>query len=379
MAVPSSPRRGGALGVFLGILASSGIGAAHVCQHWSPDRWAIPALAGLGFPLFGLVLILSMVMVVRRRRWRWFLLFGAVGFLSGSMYRSVWGGFGVGVASPQIDAPTWKVMGWNVRLYDRYHWLGEGSREGIFEAVSSESPDVLCVQEHLQDEETRSWQIETSMRTALQKEGGQPEVHEVWARQTSTRKFGVATWSIHPIVRRESMLFGTSSNNACAVTDIAWNADTIRVFNAHFASLHFGSEEYAALEDGIPDAEGRGRIWSRMKDAYADRVSQVRVVMEAVSRSPYPVILCGDFNDVPVSWALAQMRDALLDVHDVRSLRMDGTWQGPVPGVRIDHIFVDPLLPVLDYSTGGQGLSDHRYVAAAVQGPIRSSDPVAGQ
>ena len=63
------------------------------------------------------------------------------------------------------------------------------------------------------------------------------------------------------------------------------------------------------------------RIWSRMQKAYMERVTQVRQVMAEVARSP-AVMLCGDFNDVPVSWALQQARDHLRDAHDVRA----GAW-----------------------------------------------------
>ena len=107
-------------------------------------------------------------------------------------------------------------------------------------------------------------------------------------------------------------------------------------------------------EEGVPDAEGRQRIWSRMREAYSERVTQVTRVMEAVARSPHPVVLCGDFNDVPVSWALEAARGQLRDTHDLRGLRMDGTWLGAVPGVRIDHILVDPVWPVQDYGEWGR-------------------------
>ena len=354
-----------------GLLAAFGVLWAHLAVFLSPARWAIPALAGLAFPVFGVLLIVAMAVMFRRRRWRWFLGFALLILLSGDLYRSVWGGFGWGVPEALTnDAPALKVMGWNVRLYDRYGWLGEDTKKGITEAIADERPDVLCLQEHYRDPDPAAFPVEGPMRRAVGGVEKAPvQVHEVWARGKAGRRFGVATWSRHPIVGRADIAFGTRSNNACAVTDIAWNGDTVRVFNAHFASLHFGSEEYAALEEGVPDAEGRQRIWSRMREAYSERVTQVTWVMEAVARSPHPVVLCGDFNDVPVSWALQAARGQLRDTHDLRGLRMDGTWQGAVPGVRIDHILVDPVWPVLDYGNGGDGLSDHRYVTAVVQAP----------
>lgn len=372
MAKRPPQRRKGRLSIWLGFLASIGVLAAHVSLMWSPAHWALPALAGLGLPVFGAVLLAATAGVLRRRRMGWAVGFALLVAVSASLYRHVWGGFGWGCPEGQAEVPSLKAMGWNVRLYDRYGWLGAGTREGIFEAVEAEGPDVLCLQEHFRDPDPRTFPVEGPMRSAMAAKGqGQVGLHEVWAKGKAGRRFGVATWSRHPIVGRESISFGTSSNNVCAVTDIVWQDDTVRVFNGHFASLHFGTEDYAALNEGVPDAEGRQRIWSRMKEAYVARVAQVGRVMEAVARSPHPVLLCGDFNDVPISWALEEVRSQLRDAHDVRSFRMDGTWQGAIPGVRIDHIFVDPTWAVLEYGTGGDGLSDHRYVTAEVQAPSR--------
>lgn len=356
--------------MFIGLLASAGVLGANLAVFLSPVRWAIPALAGLAFPVFGLLLLMATGMALRWRRWRWCVGFLALTVMSAPLYRSVWGGFGWAMPEVQADAATLKVMGWNVRLYNRYGWLKDGTREGIFNAVADEHPDVLCLQEHFRDPDPQSFPVESPMRRAVAgTDDEQVGLHEVWAKGKAGRRFGVATWSRLPIVGRESISFGTSSNNVCAVTDIVFQGDTIRVFNGHFASLHFGTEDYAALEEGVPDAEGRQRIWSRMRDAYIARVEQVRPVMDAVARSPHPVVVCGDFNDVPVSWALNEMRSLLRDAHDVRGLRMDGTWQGAIPGVRIDHILLDPMWPVVSFGTGGEGLSDHRFVKAVVQVP----------
>ena len=130
----------------LGLLAALGVLWAHLAVFLSPARWAIPALAGMAFPAFGVLLIVAMAVMFRRRRWGWFLGFSLLILLSGDLYRSVWGGFGWGVPEALMnDAPALKVMGWNVRLYDRYGWLGEDTKEGITEAIADEHPDVLCL------------------------------------------------------------------------------------------------------------------------------------------------------------------------------------------------------------------------------------------
>ena len=242
--------------------------------------------------------------------------------------------------------------------------LETDTKERILGEISAAGPDVLCIQEYFELDPERSFPVAQPLGKAV---GGEGDQHVVISRRKGPRSFGVATWSKWPIVRRSSIDFGTRKNNVCAVTDVAWEGDTVRIFNAHLASLRFEQEDYAAIEEGVPNAEGRQRIWDLMRLAYVERVAQVDAVMEAVRESPHPVVLCGDFNDTPVSWSLEQCRADLKDSHDVRWFNMDGTWQGAVPGVRIDHILMGKDWTGKSYATGGEGLSDHRFVKAVLQ------------
>ena len=272
--------------------------------------------------------------------------------------------------------PELSVLSWNVRLFDYYGWLGGAGeagrnevREDIIATVGAAAPDVLCLQEYFELTDKAAFPVVQPLNEAMA-EGAPVFSHVVIARSKRDRRFGVATWSRWPIVGRSSIEFGTKNNNVCAITDVAWEGDTVRIFNAHFSSLRFEQEDYAALEEGVPNAEGRGRIWGRMSAAYVERVAQVSRVMDAVESSPHPVILCGDFNDTPASWALARCRQTLRNSHDVQFLTLDGTWQGALPGVRIDHVLVGPQWSVQSHRTGGDGLSDHRYVSVGL-GAVR--------
>lgn len=362
-------RKKGRLGLALGVVGMLGVWVAHLATWVSPSVFPLPALAGLGFPGFGVLLLFGVIVALRFGRWRSAMAFGFTVVLSFSLFKSTWGDFGRGMPVVSEETKTLKCMSWNVRLFDRYGWLG-GVKSDLFSAIRGERPDVLCVQEHFQAAYPASFPVEGPMRTALEtNQKDQVDSHVVWAREKAGRKFGVSTWSRHPIVGREAIRFGTRSNNACAITDILWEGDTIRVFNVHFASLHFDSEDYQALEGGVPDAAGRQRMWARMKQAYSQRVDQVTAVLNAVESSPHPVMVCGDFNETPVSWSVTAMRSTLRDAHDVRGFRLDGTWQGALPGIRIDHLLVDPEWQVLSYATGGNGLSDHRFIAAELRVP----------
>lgn len=363
----------GRLGLLLGWIGVGGVLVAALAVRIPPDATPWPALGGLAFPISAILLMFGVLTALRRKRWWTLMGLLAAVLWTLPLFVATWGCGGCEGQGPE-DAPGLKVMSWNVRLFDYYDWLRtEGAPAGqvkadIMAAIAGGAPDVLCLQEFMELEDGRRFPVQGPLDVAMG--GSAPEHHVVIARSREGRRFGVATWSRWPIVGRSSIAFGTRKNNVCAVTDIDWDGERVRVFNAHFSSLRFEREDYAALEEGVPDAEGRERIWGHMRSAYVERVRQVEAVMAEVERSPYPVILCGDFNDTPTSWALARCRASLEDTHDRRWFRLDGTWEGPIPGVRIDHILCSPTWKVRSHETGGAGLSDHRFVTAElVAGP----------
>jgi endonuclease/exonuclease/phosphatase (EEP) superfamily protein YafD len=52
---------------------------------------------------------------------------------------------------------------------------------------------------------------------------------------------------------------------------------------------------------------------SKLKTAYQYRGAQADILHQKITESPYPVIVCGDFNDVPNSYTYFKVRDDLQD------------------------------------------------------------------
>jgi endonuclease/exonuclease/phosphatase family metal-dependent hydrolase len=62
-----------------------------------------------------------------------------------------------------------------------------------------------------------------------------------------------------------------------------------------------------------------------------------------------PVVLCGDFNALPSSPVCRQLRTRLHDAQiELESHKPRRTFFGRFPTARIDHVFVDPAIDVLD-------------------------------
>ena len=89
------------------------------------------------------------------------------------------------------------------------------------------------------------------------------------------------------------------------------------------------------------EVAGSISILRKLKSAFVKRAKQVDALHEYISKSPYPVILCGDFNDTPTSYTYHTVRGGLRDAFVDSGTGMSGTYAGKLPSFRIDYILYD--------------------------------------
>ena len=82
--------------------------------------------------------------------------------------------------------------------------------------------------------------------------------------------------------------------------------------------------------------------------------------------SPYPIILCGDFNDTPLSYAYHKIKGDLVD-----SFSYSGKGIGEsfvrIPGLRIDYIMHDKSFKSYNYKKKEEILSDHYAISCDIK------------
>lgn len=101
------------------------------------------------------------------------------------------------------------------------------------------------------------------------------------------------------------VLFDVDKLNNIRFADIDIKGDTVRVYNVHLQSTGMntnGSGTMIDLEDNMKPNLRKFVI------SYARRVQQMQVLERHVQESPYPVILVGDFNDIPYSYNYFQVK-----------------------------------------------------------------------
>ena len=71
-------------------------------------------------------------------------------------------------------------------------------------------------------------------------------------------------------------------------------------------------------------------ILKKFRRAYLFRSKQAELVRRELDSSPYPPILCGDFNDLPNSFTYFKIKGDRTDAFLRRGFGVGSTFDGPV-------------------------------------------------
>lgn len=261
-----------------------------------------------------------------------------------------------------------KVLSYNCMLFDLYNWTKNSeSRKTIFEMLQEESPDILCLQEFYTSEEEGDFNNTDTIQRFLDTKNAHVEF-SITLREKD--HWGLATFTRYPILKKGRIDFNTRSNNMCIFTDILLGSDTVRVYNLHLASVGFVKRDYKFIEevvqkiDSVEEFEQSKNIFRRLKRAFLKRASQAELVARHIAASPYPVILCGDFNDTPSSYAYHTIKGNLLDAFEESGSGLGKTYNGLIPALRIDYILYSEEFYSTNYHRISESITDHYPVSA---------------
>lgn len=342
----------------------------YLAPHASPKAFWPLTLLAYAFP-FQLLLhacFLGYWMLFRRKR----MLLSGIALLIG------WGHIGdhvqlIGTDEKPSEAigEGVKLLSWNVRVFDLYNWDDNvRTRDAIFDVLRQEDAGILCLQEFFHSTDSRFFRT----RDAIMEDLGYRSEHLAWTHNVKRydQHFGIATFTKHRIAARGRLDFGRRTNNICIWTDIVVGLDTLRVFNAHLASLHFGDADYRFIDSmrADPDAEAiqarGGRILELVRDGAIRRAGEAAVIDSALRASPHPAVFCGDINDVAMSYAYHRLRGDMLDAFSESGRGLGGTYIGKLPKLRIDHMLHDRAIASWAFRTLPQELSDHHAIQAMI-------------
>lgn len=267
-----------------------------------------------------------------------------------------------------------RVMSYNMGNFRENGWqpeLVEDTKNQILALVQTEAPDLLCIQEYHSKQRG-----EGDVTDRLFYELGFAQGYfEKIIGKVSWGQSGIAIFSNYPIIHKAFVPFEAKHTlNACIYADILIDGDTVRVFNVHLESNRLQHEELETVR-GLrekPDANaGKGvlKIMAKIKVAALERARQADTVRAHIDRSPYPVLLCGDFNDLPGSYAYRTIRGELRDSFVDKGRGTGNTYAGAFPSFRIDQLFADESFDIHSHRVVKKHLSDHYPLLVTLSRP----------
>lgn len=269
------------------------------------------------------------------------------------------------------DTSKVKVLSFNVRLFDWYNWTkNKETRRTILGFLEEQKADIYCFQEFFTSDRP-GFDNFSSIQTFSKIRYAHTEYP---IKLYGTDYHGMATFSRHPIVGKGKVDIetGSKSTNMCLYTDIKIGKDTIRVYNFHLQSVRLDVPDYKFIEDlgqNPEEADKMSRtrnILRRIKNGNIRRARQAELISDHIDSSPYPVIVCGDMNDTPLSYTYRLASEGLNDAFRESGKGFGFTYAGPIPGLRIDYIFHSPELASSGFTTWYRKFSDHYPVSADI-------------
>ena len=340
--------------LYVNLLAIVLLLATYLVTKINPGKFWFPSVFGLAFPY----LLLTNVLFIGF----WLLVYKRYMFLS--LVVVVLGMHTIRTYIQFFPNKTKNEDGIKVLSYNVYHFYSyfDNSKNdnSILKFIADQHANIICLQE-----------------TKLQKEGILnplklksmfPGINHCQLAHQS-RWGGPVTFTSYPIVSMGELRF-EDTKNMVIFTDLKINKDTVRVYNCHLQSYRLNATDYSVIDtldlETVKMKDLR-RIVSKIKWGYIYRSEQVILLTKHIESCHYPVIVCGDFNDTPISFTYGKISSLLKDSFVESGRGVSDTYRGEMPNYRIDYIFHSKHFRAYNYTRFEVDFSDHYPISTLLK------------
>ena len=337
----------------------------------SPNTAMFFAFAGLFFPF---ILFANIIFVVWwLLLWKWkFLLINVITLLicSGAIFTY----FPMNFRTKEVPEDCIKVLTYNVMRFNQFKKHSENSPNGVIAYILDVDADIVCIQEY----------GVTNLAHLI----SQKEVDDIFKKKYPYRKKvainkdnstegGISIYSKFPINSFKKIPFTSKYNGSC-IAELDVKGEKVTLINNHLESNSLSAKdliEYAGLLQGMKERDSKKiesiteMLKERLSDSYRVRARQAEMVAEYVKNADTTyIIVCGDFNDTPISYVRRKIMGGVLNDAWVET--------GFGPGItynknrfwfRIDYILHSKNIKAYNCTVGKLKDSDHYPVWTYLQ------------
>jgi endonuclease/exonuclease/phosphatase family metal-dependent hydrolase len=355
--------------IFLTVLICVIFLLACLVPYLNPAKWWLIGFCGLSVPYLVILLIFSLIF--------WLIVKPLWAFLPLITLLMGWKQLNVVFAthpkanfSAEKNDSSIRIVDWNVgSMYGlsnnkdkRKH-----NRTEIADAIIKLEPDIICLQEF--NHSYTQGQLADNI-------GLFKKAYPFYYFSRDLQKangfyaYGSIIFSKYPMLDSGKIKYPGKILESLIYVDVLRKKDTLRIYTCHLQSFKFNDEDYADIEKIKEQDEetlaASKNIFKKMKLAFTRRGIQAEVVRKEIDESPYPTVICGDFNDVPNSFTYFHIRGKRQDVFLEKNFGIGRTYIALAPTLRIDYILPDDNFVTHQFDMVDEDLSDHLMLVTDV-------------
>ena len=305
-----------------------------------PHAHPVASCMGLFFPIFLLANVLFLIfwLLVYRK----FMLFPLLALIG--CWGSIRTYFPINGWGEDVPEGAIKILSYNTRAFGEKKPHTKERPNDVLAYLQNSDADVICLQEYIFGGKLKKKDIDYALRDYRYKH------YQVLGKGLN----GLGCYSRYPILSATPILY-KGTRNGSVVYRIKVGNDTLLVINNHLESnkiLKSDVETYQEMMDAPSKQKlfaGVRKLWGKMAKATSVRAKQADILVETLRDSKEKsVVLCGDFNDTPISYTHHVLSDELRDAFVETGNGLGVSYNKDRLYVRIDHILVSKNLKVYD-------------------------------
>ncbi|MGQ7867940.1 endonuclease/exonuclease/phosphatase family protein [Sunxiuqinia sp. sy24] len=342
--------------LFFNLIAILGLLMSYLAVNISPANWWVPAFFGLAFPYFLFLNILFVLLwLFSKTR---FAILSVLAITLGYTHLTHY----IQLTGKQTTEEGLVVCSYNVKnFYGDMHSKKSDVAENVLKHLQAQKADIICLQEFRPSGQNSF--------TKKPSKGKLPDPKDLKYAHAS-KSGSQVNYSRFPIIHKEEVHFEGSAN-MILISDLKTADDTLRLFNCHLESYRFTDAEINSLDSiSFKKQEESYRkvryTGSKLKKAFIKRTEQAETLHQLITDSPHEVIVCGDFNDTPISYTYATVAQGLDDAFVSSGVGIANTYLGKLPSFRIDYILHSSSYESYNFKVDKVDYSDHYPISCTL-------------
>jgi len=322
----------------------------------SPNKSLIFSYLGLLFPFFLLLNCIFLLYWMIFGKWlRFFIAFCALLIC----WKPVYSYIPLNFFASKAPENTIKILSYNVMAFG-YLDHTAAKPNPILQYIAESDADIVCLQEYLAVTSRGLTQEKIAKALSMY-----PYHYTLPLVDFRNYSVGLGIFSKFPI-RKSWKVRYDSAFNGSTVHELDVNGRKVYVINNHLESfkLTMGDrQKYTEFINNISADNFDGlleTVQHKLGSAYQIRAEQAEIVADEIKQlqNSY-LVICGDFNDTPISYAYRTVRGTLGDAYEESGIGPGVTFNQSAFRFRIDHILHSSNIKAYEAAVDNVSYSDH--------------------